>query len=104
MNDLLTDVTVARFEALAGYCRHPRTLLFATEVRWLQACEETILVVIIRDHEDNDFAALLLAQDLKERYRFFHMSSFFASQEEALATVPELVTTAMAELETDRAR
>jgi hypothetical protein len=104
VNDQLNDITVARFEALAGYCRHPHTLLSATEVRWLQACDEAILVVVIRDHEDNDFAALLLAQDLKDRYRFFHMSSFFPTPEEALATVPELVTETLAELETDRAQ
>lgn len=104
MTNSLTDITLARFEALAGYCRHYRTLLFSTEVRWLQACDEAILAVVIRDHEDNDFAALLLAQDLKERYRFFNMTKFFSLQEEVLATLPDFVTAAMAELETERAQ
>lgn len=54
-----------RFEALAAYCRHPRTLFQLRETRWLQAHEEAILVVIAQDIEDGDFAAVLLARDLK---------------------------------------
>jgi hypothetical protein len=87
----MKDIPKARFEALAAYCRHPRTLFQIKEVRWLQSHDEAILVLITQDVEDGDFSAVLLARDFKERYRWVDMSGFFATPDEALAAAPALI-------------
>ncbi|WP_312589678.1 hypothetical protein [Comamonas terrigena] len=87
----MQDIKKVRFEALAAYCRHPATLFQLREIRWLQAHDEAILVVITQDIEDGDFAAVLLARDLKERYRWVNMTGFFSTPDEALAAAPALV-------------
>lgn len=78
-------ISKARFEALAGYCRRPDTFLFAEEVQWLQARNEVVLVVVIRDRSDSEFSAILLARDLKQRYRWIDMTPFFERPDAALA-------------------
>lgn len=100
----MQDIQRTRFEALAAYCRQPDALLFAEEVRWLQAYGEAILVVVIRDISDGDFSAMLLARDLKERYRWVEMTGFFATMEEALVAAPERIERIYADLEMQRAQ
>ncbi|HMN75971.1 MAG TPA: hypothetical protein PKC97_07885 [Burkholderiaceae bacterium] len=85
------DIKQVRFEALAAYCRQPGALLAAEEVRWLQAHDEAILIVVIRDIIDGDYSAMLLARDLKERYRWVEMTKFFGTVDEAVAAAPEVV-------------
>lgn len=85
------DIKRVRFEALAAYCRQPGALMAAEEVRWLQAHDEAILVVVIRDFSDGDYSAMLLARDLKERYRWVEMTKFFGTVDEALAAAPALI-------------
>ena len=63
----MKDIKQVRFEALAAYCRQPGALIAAEEVRWLEAYDEEVLVVVIRDITDGDYSAMLLARDLKER-------------------------------------
>ena len=87
----MKDIKQVRFEALAAYCRQPEPLIAGTEVRWLEAYDEEILVVVIRDATDGDYSAMLLARDLKERYRWVEMTKFFATVDEALAAAPKLV-------------
>ena len=79
----MQEISKVRFEALAAYCRHPGALIAAEEVRWLQAHDEAILVVVIRDVADGDYSAMLLAQDLRERYRWVEATPFFATADEA---------------------
>lgn len=87
----MKEITKVRFEALAAYCRHPITLFQIQEVRWFQAYDEAILVLLTQDIEDGDFAAVLLARDLKERYRWVEMTRFFSTEDEALAAAPSLI-------------
>lgn len=83
-----------RFEALASYCRRPETMFFAEEVQWLQAQNEDVLVAVIRDRTDGDFSAILLARDLKLRYRWIGMTEFLKSPDAALAAaLPRLEVT-----------
>lgn len=89
--DEMQDIKQVRFEALAAYCRQPMALLAAEEVRWLEAYNEEVLVVVIRDVADGDYSAMLLARDLKERYRWVEMTKFFETADEALAAAPGLV-------------
>ncbi|AXW62551.1 hypothetical protein CJO94_12125 [Ralstonia solanacearum] len=87
----MNDISKVRFEALAAYCRQPYALIMAEEVRWLEAYDEAMLVVVIRDVADDDYAAIVLARDLKERYRWVEMTSFFDTVDQALAAALELV-------------
>lgn len=100
----MKDIKQVRFEALAAYCRQPRALIDAQEVRWLEAHDESVLVVVIRDVTDGDYSAMLLARDLKERYRWVEMTDFFATVEEALAAAPERVEKIYADFEGQRAQ
>lgn len=98
----MQEITRIRFEALAAYCRQPAALLTGDEVRWLQAHDEAILIVVVQDREDGDYAAMLLARDLKERYRWVHMTAFFKTIDGALAAAPELIESIYRDLEQER--
>lgn len=87
----MQDIKQVRFEALAAYCRQPGALITAEEVRWLEAHDEEVLIVVIRDVTDGDYSAMLLARDLKERYRWVEMTAFFETIDKALAVAPALV-------------
>lgn len=100
----MQDIQRTRFDALAAYCRQPAALLAAQEVRWLQAYNESILIVVIRDIADGDFSAMLLARDLKERYRWVEMTGFFDTVEEALAAAPERIENIYADFGKQRAQ
>jgi len=80
----MKDISKVRFNALAAYCRQPQTIYFSEEVRWLELNSESILIVLILDRSDEDFGAIILAKDLKERYRCVGISDFFDSQTETL--------------------
>ena len=95
----MEDIKRVRFEALGRYCRQPLALYAADEVRWLHAHDEAVLVVVIRDRADGDFSAMLLARDLRERYRFVEMTAFFATVDEAVAIAPDLIERVYADLE-----
>ncbi|MBS1229808.1 MAG: hypothetical protein H6R17_3085 [Proteobacteria bacterium] len=86
----MQDIKQVRFEALAAYCRQPGALIAAEEVRWLEAYDEEVLIVVIRDVTDGDYSAMLLARDLKERYRWVEMTTFFETMDKALAAAPAL--------------
>lgn len=98
----MKDIKKARFEALAAYCRLPQALLHSEEVRWLEAHEEAILIVVVRDFEDDDYAAMFLARDLKQRYRWLSITEFFDTEAKALAAAPERVEELFASLEEER--
>lgn len=100
----MKDIKKVRFEALAAYCRQPGALIQGAEVRWLQAHDEAILVVVIRDIEDDDFAAMLLARDLKERYRWVEMTKFFPTIDEALAAAPARIEKVYSDFDKERAQ
>lgn len=98
----MQDISRVRFEALAAYCRQPEALLRGEEVRWLQAHDEVILVVVIRDVEDGDYSAMLLARDLKDRYRWVAATPFFSGVDQALAAAPEHIERVYADLGKER--
>ncbi|WP_321949665.1 hypothetical protein [Burkholderia cenocepacia] len=97
-------ITKIRFEALAAYCRQPETMLVCDEVCWFQAHDEAVLVVVIRDKTDGDYSAVLLAKDLKERYRWVSMSAFVGTIEVCVAAASEQVLEIYANLEKERAQ
>ena len=100
----MQDIKQVRFEALAAYCRQPYALVAAEEVRWLQAHDEAILIVVIRDVTDGDYSAMLLSRDLKQRYRWVEMTKFFDTVEEAVAASPARVEKVFADFDNERAQ
>jgi len=101
---VIQDISEIRFNALAGYCRQPYALVAATEMRWLQAHDEDILIVVIRDKTDGDYSALLLAKDLKERYRWVGDTPFLETVEAVMSKVPAVVEKVHANLDDERAQ
>lgn len=98
----MNDISRVRFEALAAYCRGPYAFIYGEEERWLESNDERLLIVVIRDRDDNDYAAILLARDLKERYRWVQMTKFFRTVEAALAATPELIAQVLEDFEHER--
>lgn len=98
----MKELSQVRFDALAAYCRSPWTVLASEEVRWYQAYDEAILIVVIRDRADDDYSAMLLARDLKERYRWVEMTEFKQTADEAVAAAKDKVEQVFMALEKER--
>lgn len=56
LGEEMRPISLARFNALAGYCRHPYTLVAAEELNWFEHGGERLLATLIRDRTDDDFA------------------------------------------------
>ena|SRR2546425_12839820 len=54
-------LSLVRFNALAGYARHPMTAI-SEEMTWFEHSSERVLGIVVRDLTDNDFAGLALAR------------------------------------------
>ena len=90
-------ITRLRFNALAGYARHPRTVLAAEELGWFEHANERVLGVLIRDRTDNDYSGIVLARDELLQYRWTTSTSFEPTQRRAKALLrPALERAAMA--------
>ena len=57
--------------------------LFAEELRWFESADGLLIPTLIRDTDD-EFSAITLARDLRERLRLVTMTRFYASPVEAL--------------------
>lgn len=98
----MKEISKVRFDALAGYARQPTAYLWGEEVRWLQAAGEALLIVVIRDFEDDDFSGMFFARDLKERFRWLEMTAWVQTADEAVAIATESVGRILGELEQER--
>jgi hypothetical protein len=97
----MNDIPKVRFDALASYCRSPAVALFATELRWLAFADERILATLLFDTDDK-FSAVILARDLKERFRWISMTGYFDSPEDALVDLERRVHALVPELDAER--
>lgn len=79
----LNEISKVRFDALAAYCRSPLMPFFAEELQWFESPDRLLVSTLIRD-TDNKYSGIILSRDLRERFRFVTMMSFFDSQDEAL--------------------
>lgn len=98
----MQKISRVRFEALGAYCRRPETQFYAEEVGWFQERDEQLLIVLIRDRSDDDFSAILLARDIKKRYRWVGMTEFFSSPDEALKAAGREIEKVLVNLEGER--
>lgn len=76
----MKPISLVRFNALAGYCRKPGTLLLGEELKWFEHGGEQILATLVRDRTDDDFAGMILGRDRKGRFRWIDSTKFYSSQ------------------------
>jgi hypothetical protein len=93
----MRPISRLRFNALAAYARHPRTVLFADELEWFEHANDRVLGVLIRDRTDGDFSGIVLARDELLQYRWTTSTGFEPTQRRARALLrPALEQAAMA--------
>jgi hypothetical protein len=93
----MRPISQLRFNALAGYCRDPRTAIYCTELDYFEHGNERALGLIIRDRADGDFAGIVLARDELKQYRWTNMTEFVPSPRWAKALLrPAMEQAAMA--------
>lgn len=79
----MTPIDQRRFNALAGYIRHPAHALFMEELAWYEEGGEALLGVVVLDRSDHDYAAIILARDSKKRFRAISLKHSLSTQVEA---------------------
>jgi len=68
-----------RFNALAGYCRLPETVLVYEEVGWFEHANERVVGVVARDYTDQDFGGIVYGRDRRGRFRCIYVTPHFES-------------------------
>jgi hypothetical protein len=92
----MKEISRIRFNALAGYARHPRTVLTAEELGYYEHADERVLGIVVRDRADNDFAGMVLARDELKQYRWTSMTEWAPTARHARALLrPALEQAAM---------
>src|SRR5216684_8919680 len=79
----MRSIPRVRFDALAGYCRKPQTVLIGEELKWYEHANERVLGVLMRDYADNDYAGMVLGRDDRGRFRWIGTGGFNASRRAA---------------------
>lgn len=98
----MKKISRLRFEALAAYCRHPRTLYDAEEMRWYEAADGQIVATIIRDRCDSDYSGMILARDETERFRWIDNTIFVDSIDYACDLLRQKIHELLPNLEEER--
>lgn len=93
----MREISVTRFNAIAGYARHPRAVLTGEELAYYEADDGSILGLLIRDRADRDFAGMAFGPDAKLRFRWTSMTDFFESRELAHDALEKLITSLLDE-------
>ena len=69
------------------------------ELAYFEGDGGQIMGLLIRDRTDSDFAGMAFGRDKKLRYRWTSMTDFFATAEEAVSALNQLMTNLLAEPE-----
>jgi len=88
----MEEISELRFNALAGYAKDPRAVLFGEEIAYYESENGNILGLIIRDLEDNNFAGIIFGRDANLRYRWTSMTDFFETSDQARDALMEIIT------------
>lgn len=62
-----------RFNALAGYARHPVTLYCFKELSWLECSSERVLGIVVQDKQSGMIGGVIFGCDRIGRYRAIHI-------------------------------
>lgn len=98
-------IALARFDALAGYCRIATAMHLVEEEAWYESEDGRLLCVVFRDvYGGAGFQGMFLARDLAERFRAIDGTHFFDTLEEAAIAMQEEAPTLLGNLEEERAQ
>lgn len=100
----MRPISLARFDALAGYCRVAAAMHLIEEQSWHESGDGRLLGVVIRDVSDGDYQAMFLARDLAERFRAIDGTRFSDTPEGAVAAMIEQAPALLANLDHERAQ
>jgi hypothetical protein len=87
----MKDLSLLRFDALAGYARQPHTLLTADERAWYSEAGERVLGTVVQDRSDKDYVCIILGRDRVGRYRAVHLSDWFKRLRDAREAMPAIL-------------
>jgi hypothetical protein len=65
----IRPISKLRFDALAGYTRRPSIAFLFQELAWFSHADGRVLGSISMDRTDQDFGAVVLGRDGKNRFR-----------------------------------
>ena len=80
----MKQISLLRFNALAGYARHPNSRIMAEEMEWFEHESGSVVGTVIRDRTDDDFSGIVMAQDHKLRFRAVNYPEFYPTFDEAI--------------------
>ncbi|WP_255505416.1 hypothetical protein [Alkalisalibacterium limincola] len=95
-------ISLARFDALAAYCRLGPAMGLIEEHSWYESEDGRLLGLVLRDVTDGDYQAAFLARDSVERFRWIHGTEFFDMSEGAITALNEQASGLLARLEDER--
>ncbi len=82
----MRSISRSRFNALAAYARSPMAMFLMQELAWFEDADGKIVATIVVDTDD-EYAAMILARDLNERFRWIDATDLFDTPERALAAL-----------------
>jgi len=65
----INPLSLVRFNALAGYARHPATVLMFEELECHSTNDERVIGALVQDREDEDYGWIVLGRDERLRFR-----------------------------------
>jgi hypothetical protein len=80
---IFTQMDRRRFDALAGYARHPNITLFTQEIDWFAGSDERVLGTLVWDRIDDDFGWVVFGRDSASRFRAIKVNASHPSADEA---------------------
>ena len=95
-------IILARFDALAAYCRFGPAIGLVEEHSWYESEDGQLLGLVLRDVVDSDYQAAFLARDHVGRFRWIHGTEFFDTPESAIAALNEQAPELLSRLEDER--
>ena len=72
-----------RFEALAGYARHPMITLITDEIGWFACPAERVLGIVVADRIDGDFGWVVFGRDETLRFRAIDVNTSHPTADDA---------------------
>lgn len=80
---ILAQIDKRRFDALAGYARHPRITLISDELAWFTDPAERVLGALIFDRIDEDFGWVVFGRDADNRFRAINLDASYRTVDAA---------------------
>ncbi|MCD0279380.1 hypothetical protein JWH04_10580 [Xanthomonas melonis] len=98
-------ITLARFDALAGYCRVATAMHLIEEQAWYESEDGHLLCVIFRDVAGSaGYQGMFLARDLAERFRAIDGTYFYDTVDGAVTAMQKEAPALLEKLEDERAQ